>query len=58
MLVGCHLFEEKRMLGTVAEYNGKAITYAQIETLTAGLSPKDSARVANEYIRQWAIDII
>ena len=37
---------------------GKAITYAQIETLTAGISPTDSARVANEYIRQWAIDII
>ena len=58
MLAGCHLFEEKRMVGNVAEYNGKAISQTQIEIVTAGLSGEDSARVANQYIRQWAIDII
>lgn len=58
LLSACQLFEEKRKMGTVAEYNGKTITVEQIEMLTAGLAPEDSSRVAQHYIRQWAIDLI
>ncbi len=58
LLGGCHLFEEKRKMGTVAEYNGRTITVDQIDMLTAGLTPEDSSRIAKEYIRQWAIDQI
>ena len=58
LLSACQLFEEKRKMGTVAEYNGKTITVEQIEMLTAGLSPEDSSRIAQHYIRQWAIDLI
>lgn len=54
----CHLFEEKRMVGTVAEYNGKTITVTDIQLLTSGLSSEDSARVVDQYIRQWAIGLI
>ena len=58
LLSACQLFEEKRKMGTVAEYNGKTITVEQIEMLTAGLAPEDSSRIAQHYIRQWAIDLI
>lgn len=54
----CHLFEEKRMVGTVAEYNGKTITLSELNMITAGLSSEDSARVAEKYIRQWAIGLM
>ena len=55
---GCQLYEEKRKSGTIAEYNGKTITQEQINNLTAGLNPQDSARVAQQYIQQWAISLI
>ena len=54
----CHLYEKKRMVGTIAEYNGKTITHEQIRLLTAGLGPQDSARVAKQYVEQWAINLI
>ena len=54
----CQLYEEKRKSGTIAEYNGKIITQEQIEKLTAGLAPQDSARIAQQYIRQWATNLI
>ena len=55
---GCQLYEEKRKSGTIAEYNGKTITQEQINNLTAGLNPQDSARVAQQYIQQWAISLV
>ena len=58
MLNSCHLFEERRLSGSVAEYNGKTITFGELRSITAGLSPDDSARVAELYIRQWAINLI
>lgn len=58
LLCGCHVFEEKRMVGTVAEYNGKTITVEDIQLLTLGLSSEDSVRVVDQYIRQWATGLI
>lgn len=58
LLCGCHVFEEKRMVGTVAEYNGKTITVENIQLLTLGLSSEDSVRVVDQYIRQWATGLI
>lgn len=55
---GCQLYDEKRKSGTIAEYNGKTITQEQINNLTAGLNPQDSARVAQQYIQQWATSLI
>lgn len=54
----CQLYEEKRKSGTIAEYGDKIITQEQIEKLTAGLAPQDSARIAQQYIRQWATNLI
>lgn len=58
MLASCHLFEERRLSGSVAEYNGKTITVGELQSITAGLATEDSARVAEQYIRQWAINLI
>lgn len=57
-LSACQLFEEKRMSGSVAEYGGKTITEQELQLITSGLSPKDSLRVAQQYVRQWAIGMI
>lgn len=57
-LHSCHLFEERRLSGSAAEYNGKTITLKELQLLTAGLTPEDSTRVAEQYIRQWAINLI
>ncbi len=54
----CQLYEEKRKSGTIAEYNGKTITQEQISKITAGLNPQDSARIAQQYIQQWATNLI
>lgn len=58
ILNSCNLFEERRLSGTAAEYNGKTITLKQLQLLTTGLTPEDSTRIAEQYIRQWAIDLI
>ncbi|MBR5854227.1 MAG: hypothetical protein IKY87_00940 [Paludibacteraceae bacterium] len=58
LLNSCNMFEEKRLSGSVAEYNGKTVTLKELQLLTSGLSPEDSARVAEQYIRQWAINLI
>jgi hypothetical protein len=50
--------EKRRFSDSVAEYNGKIITWGELRKFTAGLSPEDSARVAEKYIRQWAINLI
>lgn len=58
ILNGCYLVEKRRFSDSVAEYNGKIITWGELRKFTAGLSPEDSARVAEKYIRQWAINLI
>ena len=58
MCSACQLFEEKRKLGTLAEYNGKTITQEQINILTTGLTPQDSINVTKQYIQQWATSLI
>ena len=55
ILSGCTLYEKKRLSGTVAEYNGATLTVEDIRRLTIGMSAGDSARVAEQYIHQWAI---
>lgn len=56
---GCSLLEEKRNSGAiVAEYEGQTVTRAEINQLTMGMNSEDSARVADAYIRQWAMDLI
>lgn len=58
VLYGCSLFEQKRHSGVVAEYKGKTLTYEEVQRQTIGMSTEDSARVAEQYIYQWAISLL
>lgn len=58
LFCGCAKFEQKRLSGVAVEYNGATVTYADLDALTYGLSSKDSARVADSYIQQWATSLI
>lgn len=58
VLVSCTRFKQQRMDGVVADYRGEIVTNADIVALTSGLSSEDSARVAEQYIRQWATNML
>ena len=58
VLYGCSVFEQKRHSGVVAEYKGKTLTYEEVQRQTIGMSTEDSARVAEQYIYQWAINLL
>ncbi|MBQ7631284.1 MAG: hypothetical protein IJS82_00785 [Paludibacteraceae bacterium] len=58
LLCGCHALERKHQVGAVAEVHGQYVYRSTLDSLTLGLSPEDSARVAQQYISQWAKDIL
>ena len=58
LLVGCGRFDRQRSKGVVVECNGERLTTTDLEVLTLGLSSVDSARVAEQYIRQWATNML
>ena len=58
LCVGCTEFKQSRRNGIVAEYHNETITQEEIDALTIDLSPEDSARVAEQYIRQWATRLL
>ena len=58
LLSACSVFQRKQQEGAAAELNGQYLYYATLDSLTLGLSPEDSARVAEQYISQWAKDIL
>lgn len=58
LLVGCDRLDLKRLQGVVAECNGESLLATEIEALTLGLSAEDSAQVAEQYVRQWAINLL
>ena len=49
----CKKPEQPNMTGVVASYNNSVLTGAELDVLTEGLTPKDSAIVADRYITQW-----
>ena len=55
---GCDTFRHKRQSGIAAELNGETLSSAELWNMTSGLNAEDSARVAEQYIRQWATDIL
>lgn len=58
LLVGCDKLDIKRLQGVVAECNGESLLATEIEALTLGLSAEDSAQVAEQYVHQWAINLL
>ena len=57
-LSGCQLFERKHNAGVAVELNGNYIYQSALDSLTMGLEEEDSVRVAQQYITQWAKDIL
>lgn len=58
LLGGCQVLEKKQQVGAVVELNGHYLYRSTLDSLTMGMSSEDSARVAEQYIRQWAQDLL
>ena len=58
MLPGCQAFEKKQQSGAAVELNGHYIYRSTLDSLTLGLPSEDSLRVAQQFIREWAQDIL
>ena len=55
---GCNAIDRKHQKGSVVVVNGQYLSYSTLDSLTLGLSGEDSIRVAQQYISQWAKDIV
>ena len=55
---GCQVLEKQQQVGAVVEINGHYLYQFTLDSLTLGLSSEDSARVAQQYIDQWAKDLL
>ena len=58
VLSGCQWFEQKRMTGVAVALNGQYLYQSTLDSLSFGLSSEDSARVVEQYVKQWAKDIL
>lgn len=58
LLGGCTALEKKQQAGAAVELNGQYIYCSTLDSLTLGLDSVDSARVSDQYIRQWAEDLL
>jgi len=56
---GCTaLMEKKQQAGAAVEVNGHYLYQSTLDSLTLGLSSEDSLRVAQQFISQWAKDML
>lgn len=53
----CGRLELRRMEGVVAECHGKILTERDMNALTKGMAAEDSMRIAEQYIREWCINL-
>jgi hypothetical protein len=58
LLVGCAAYEKKNQSGAAVEVNGQYLYRSTLDSLTLGLNSEDSMRVAQQYISQWAKDVL
>lgn len=58
VLHGCQALEKKQQSGAAVELNGHYIYRSTLDSLTLGLPSEDSLRVVQQFIRQWAQDIL
>ncbi|MBQ9296921.1 MAG: hypothetical protein IJ204_06950 [Paludibacteraceae bacterium] len=58
ILSGCSAFQRKHQAGVAVELNGKYIYQSTLDSLTIGMNSEDSMRVAQQFISQWAKDIL
>lgn len=53
----CTIFHRPKE-GAVVEVEGRYLYRSTLDSLTRGMEPEDSARVAEQYIRQWVCDVL
>ena len=58
LLSGCAAYEKKNQSGAAVEVNGQYLYRSTLDSLTLGLSSEDSLRVVQQYVSQWAKDIL
>ena len=58
LMCSCSLFTRKHYGGAVVEVNGNFLELRELNEVTRGLTGEDSAAVADEFIRQWATEIL
>ena len=58
LLNGCHVFEKKKLSGAAVEMHGNYLYRSTLDALTVGLNSEDSMHVVQQYITQWAKDIL
>ena len=58
LLNACTALEKKQQAGAAVEVQGHYLYLSTIDSLTLGLSGEDSVRVAQQYINQWAKDVV
>ena len=58
LLGGCAAYEKKNQSGAAVEVNGHYLYPSTLDSLTVGLSAEDSTRVVQQYVSQWAKDIL
>ena len=50
--------EKKQQAGAAVELNGHYVYRSTLDSLTLGMSPEDSLRAAQQFVREWAQDIL
>jgi hypothetical protein len=58
LICACTALEKKQQAGAVVEVQGHYLYLSTLDSLTLGLSGEDSMRVAQQYINQWAKDVV
>ena len=58
LVSACVFWEKERGKEVVAECCGQTLTKEQIAQLTKGYSGADSLRIAEEYIQDWAVELL
>lgn len=57
-MTGCKYVREHQTNGLAAEVNGQKLYETEVISVVGKLTGEDSIRVRNEYIHQWAINIL
>lgn len=58
VMSGCQLFTQQQKDGVVAEIGNECLYEQDLAQVTQGLTGEDSIQTAEQYIRQWAIEIL
>ena len=58
ILVACSAFEKKQQAGAAVEVQGHYLYLSTLDSLTLGLNSEDSLRVVQQYMNQWAKDVL